>query len=515
MTNPKRVNWTRCSVSGLVLTVGLLLRGRWISILASVARRWSVTNCRRRDPDLPAGRGLRQLGPDAEVDARPVPERVVTRRLGAMRRLVVHPPADFVSANAAAFKALGVTHATFTAGPVVQSASGDQAAAIVTQHYTLPQIGAFEPRTPGEARQAQRQVAGRVVDAHDQPASRPGRVARRQPELAEASADPRRRRRLADDHRHRRRGRTRRRADQGCRRGQDRPDHGRRDRCRDRPGARAGQGPPDPVRARVHGLQGAVRAAQGGGRAAQRLRRAGDAVRPADRAAGDHPAALRPARRHGRSDHRRPAEGARAAVRRHLDRRRARARGGLGAAAGRDADDRGQRRRQDRRAGGAARDPPRHARAGGADEHRPARPASRRGRAGGRHPPRRDGRDAGVDRQGPGGRLRPRRLRVRRGAAGPVPARVDVQGADLDGADPQGPDPGLARQLPADDHRRRRDVPQRVSGRVGLDARSRRSRSRATPRSSVSRPSAWRRPISPPPPACTASTTRPRSGSRR
>ena len=43
MTNPKRVNWTRYSVSGLVLTVSLLPRGRWISILALVARRWLVT----------------------------------------------------------------------------------------------------------------------------------------------------------------------------------------------------------------------------------------------------------------------------------------------------------------------------------------------------------------------------------------------------------------------------------------------------------------------------------------
>ena len=65
----------------------------------------------------------------------------------AMRRLVSRPPADFVSANAAAFKALGVTHATFTAGPVVQSASGDRAVATVTAHYTLPQIGAFAPQT--------------------------------------------------------------------------------------------------------------------------------------------------------------------------------------------------------------------------------------------------------------------------------------------------------------------------------------------------------------------------------
>jgi cell division protein FtsI/penicillin-binding protein 2 len=65
----------------------------------------------------------------------------------AMRRLVVHPPANFVSANAAAFKALGVTHASFTAGPVVQSASGDRAVADITAHYTIPQIGAFEPQT--------------------------------------------------------------------------------------------------------------------------------------------------------------------------------------------------------------------------------------------------------------------------------------------------------------------------------------------------------------------------------
>jgi cell division protein FtsI/penicillin-binding protein 2 len=65
----------------------------------------------------------------------------------AMRRLVTSPPADFVSVNAAAFKALGVTRGTFTAGPVVQSASGDQAVVTVTQHYTLPQIGAFDPRT--------------------------------------------------------------------------------------------------------------------------------------------------------------------------------------------------------------------------------------------------------------------------------------------------------------------------------------------------------------------------------
>ena len=86
--------------------------------------------------------------------------------------------------------------------------------------------------------------------------------------------------------------------------------------------------------------------------------------------------------------------------------------------------------------------------------------------------------------EGPGGRLRPRRLRVRRGATGPVPARVDVQGADLDGADPPGPDPGLAghaarRRSPST---ARRSTTRRPTSRPRRSGR--RSRSRATRRSS-------------------------------
>jgi len=65
----------------------------------------------------------------------------------AMRRLVARPPADFAAANQRAFAALGVTHATFTAGRVVQSKSGDRATARVTAHYALPDAGAFAPRT--------------------------------------------------------------------------------------------------------------------------------------------------------------------------------------------------------------------------------------------------------------------------------------------------------------------------------------------------------------------------------
>ena len=86
-----------------------------------------------------------------------------------MRRLVAAPPANFVSANKQAFAALGVTRATFTAGRIVQSKSGDRASARVIAHYQLPHVGAFTPRTTRAARQARRPLAGVVVHAHDQP----------------------------------------------------------------------------------------------------------------------------------------------------------------------------------------------------------------------------------------------------------------------------------------------------------------------------------------------------------
>ena len=64
-----------------------------------------------------------------------------------MRRLVADPPVDFVSINRKAFSALGVTHATLTAGRVVQSKSGDRASAPVTAHYELPHVGRFTSRS--------------------------------------------------------------------------------------------------------------------------------------------------------------------------------------------------------------------------------------------------------------------------------------------------------------------------------------------------------------------------------
>ena len=65
----------------------------------------------------------------------------------AMRRQVAAPPAGFTAVNAAAFAALGVTHASFTAGPVATAASGTAASVRVTGHFDLPQAGAWNPVT--------------------------------------------------------------------------------------------------------------------------------------------------------------------------------------------------------------------------------------------------------------------------------------------------------------------------------------------------------------------------------
>ncbi|MGZ4434949.1 MAG: penicillin-binding transpeptidase domain-containing protein [Trebonia sp.] len=64
-----------------------------------------------------------------------------------MRRQVAAPPADFASVNAAAFAALGVTHASFTAARVTTTPSGKGASVRVTEHFDLPQAGAWNPVT--------------------------------------------------------------------------------------------------------------------------------------------------------------------------------------------------------------------------------------------------------------------------------------------------------------------------------------------------------------------------------
>ncbi|HMG63693.1 MAG TPA: penicillin-binding transpeptidase domain-containing protein, partial [Streptosporangiaceae bacterium] len=65
----------------------------------------------------------------------------------AMRHQVAAPPADFRPVNAGVFAALGVTHASFTAGRVTMAASGKTARARVTEHFDLPQAGAWNPVT--------------------------------------------------------------------------------------------------------------------------------------------------------------------------------------------------------------------------------------------------------------------------------------------------------------------------------------------------------------------------------
>ncbi len=63
----------------------------------------------------------------------------------AMRKLVATPPATFTTANAAAFSALGVKAATFSAGRVSQK--GSKAQARVTQSFALPLVGAWRSAT--------------------------------------------------------------------------------------------------------------------------------------------------------------------------------------------------------------------------------------------------------------------------------------------------------------------------------------------------------------------------------
>jgi len=63
----------------------------------------------------------------------------------AMQRLVAKPPTSFVATNAGAFTALGVHDGAFTAGPV--RTSGSHASARVTEHFALPEVGAWNPTT--------------------------------------------------------------------------------------------------------------------------------------------------------------------------------------------------------------------------------------------------------------------------------------------------------------------------------------------------------------------------------
>jgi cell division protein FtsI/penicillin-binding protein 2 len=85
----------------------------------------------------------------------PSPQAALSRYLAdwgkgdwaALRHQVARPPADFTSVNAAAFAGLGITHASFTARRVTTAPSGKAATARVTEHFALPQAGAWNPVT--------------------------------------------------------------------------------------------------------------------------------------------------------------------------------------------------------------------------------------------------------------------------------------------------------------------------------------------------------------------------------
>jgi cell division protein FtsI/penicillin-binding protein 2 len=63
----------------------------------------------------------------------------------AMKRQVADPPADFTSVNAAALNDLGETALSFSAGLVTRK--GSRASAPVTEHFTLPLVGSWDPVT--------------------------------------------------------------------------------------------------------------------------------------------------------------------------------------------------------------------------------------------------------------------------------------------------------------------------------------------------------------------------------
>jgi len=65
----------------------------------------------------------------------------------AMRSQVTNPPADFTTVNSEAFRALGVTHASFAAGRITVAESKDSATARVGERFILPHVGVWAPVT--------------------------------------------------------------------------------------------------------------------------------------------------------------------------------------------------------------------------------------------------------------------------------------------------------------------------------------------------------------------------------
>ena len=189
----------------------------------------------------------------------------------AMRRQVATAPADFASINAQAFSALGVTHAQFTAGRITQRTHS--ASAPVTEHFTLPHVGALTTSTTVALKDVKGTWRVTWSPATISPALRAGDrllVARAWPARAR---DPRRRRRAPGDRprtHHRRFGGQ---PDQGPEGRQARSPGGGCTSRADRPGTRPGQGPSRLLRSRLSDLDGALCAAQGPDWPRQRLQR--------------------------------------------------------------------------------------------------------------------------------------------------------------------------------------------------------------------------------------------------
>lgn len=65
----------------------------------------------------------------------------------AMRSQVLDPPRDFTTVNSDAFRALGVSHASFSALRITTTRTGDSARARVSEHFTVPHVGGWAPMT--------------------------------------------------------------------------------------------------------------------------------------------------------------------------------------------------------------------------------------------------------------------------------------------------------------------------------------------------------------------------------
>jgi cell division protein FtsI/penicillin-binding protein 2 len=65
----------------------------------------------------------------------------------AMRAQVLNPPAAFTAVNSQAFGALGISDASFVPLRLTIARSGDSASARVSEHFTLPHVGAWSPVT--------------------------------------------------------------------------------------------------------------------------------------------------------------------------------------------------------------------------------------------------------------------------------------------------------------------------------------------------------------------------------